>query len=143
MGYRLLKSMLATGVVLLFLQFWLGMNLNLFVSLPIRLPSNFFSYSGGDELFAHVFVGVAVFVLAGLILSYGSRLRNIRFSTLSVIGFVFALIAVAAGAAFTLRGHEDIISLGMSMSFLIVFIVFLEEYFLLEKINCRKDFSIG
>jgi hypothetical protein len=135
MGYRLLKSMLATGVVLLFVQFWLGMNLNLFVSLPMRLPSDFFSYNGGDELFAHVFVGVAVFVLAGLILSYGSRLRNIRFSTLSVIGFVFALVAVAAGATFALRGHDDIISLAMGISFLLVFAVFLAEYFLLDKIK--------
>jgi hypothetical protein len=135
MGYRLLKSILATGVVLLFVQFWLGMNLNLFVSLPMRLPSDFFSYSGGYELFAHIFVGVAVFVLSGLILSYGSRLRNIRFSTLSVIGLVFSLVAVATGATFALRGHDDIISLAMGMSFLLVFALFLAEYFLLDKIK--------
>ena len=135
MGFSLLKSMLATGVVLLFVQFWLGMNLNLFVSLPIRLPSDFFSYSGGDELFAHVFVGVAVFVLAGLILSYGSRLRNIRFLALSAIGFIFSFVAVATGATFALRGHENIISLAMGMSFLLVFAVFLAEYFLLDKIK--------
>jgi hypothetical protein len=135
MGFSLLKSMLAAGVILLFVQFWLGMNLNLFVSLPMRLPSDFFSYSGGDELFAHIFVGVAVFVLAGLILSYGSRLRNIRFLTLSTIGFAFAIIASATGATFALRGHDDILSLSMAMSFLLVFAVFLAEYFLLDKIK--------
>jgi hypothetical protein len=135
MGYSILKSMIATGVVLLFVQFWLGMNLNLFVFLPMRLPSDFFSYSGGDELLVHVFVGVAVFVLAGLILSYGSRLRNIRFSALSAIGFIFSLVATATGATFALRGHENIISLGMAMSYLLVFAVFLAEYFLLEKVK--------
>jgi hypothetical protein len=135
MGYSILKSMVATGVVLLFVQFWLGMNLNLFVSLPIRLPSDFFSYVGGDELFAHVFVGVAVFVLAGLILSYGSRTHNIRFLTLSSIGFIFAIIAPATGATFALRGHDDFLSLAMAMSFLLVFAVFLAEYFLLEKVK--------
>ena len=135
MGYSLLKKMLAIGIVLLFVQFWLGMNLNLFVTLPMRLPSNFFSYSGGDELFVHVFVGLEVFVLAGLILSYASRLRSIRFSSLSVIAFIFALVAVAAGATFALRGHEDIFSLGMSISFLIVFAVFLAEYFIIDKIK--------
>jgi hypothetical protein len=119
MGYSILKSMLGLGIVLLFVQFWLGMNLNLFVSLPMRLPSDFFSYAGGDELFAHVFVGMVVFVLAGLVLSYGSRLRSIRFLALSVFGFVLALVAVATGATFALRGHENIISLAMAMSFLL------------------------
>ena len=135
MGYSLLKSMLAVGVVLIFIQFWLGLNLNLFISLPIQLPSDFFSYSGGDVLFVHIVAGLTIFVLAGLILSYGSRLHNIRFLTLSAIGFVFAFTATISGATFTLRGHDDILSLSMAMSFLIVFAAFLASYFLVDKVK--------
>lgn len=135
MSYGLLKSMLAVGLILLFVQFWLGMNLNLFVSLPTRLPSNFFSYSGGDELLAHVVIGMTILVLAGLILSYGSRVRNIRFSALSTIGFIFALVAPATGATFALQSHGDILSLAMAMSFLIVFTIFLASYFLLDRVK--------
>jgi len=135
MGYRFLKSMLAVGLILLFIQFWLGMNLNLFVSLPTMLPPNFLSYNGGDELLAHVVIGVTILVFAGLILSYGSRLRNIHFSALSAIGFIFSLVAPATGATFALRCHDEILSLAMAMSFLIVFAIFLAEHFLLNRIK--------
>jgi hypothetical protein len=135
MGYGLLKSMLTVGLFLLFVQFWLGMNLNLFVSLPTRLPSDFFSYSGGDELLAHVVIGVTILVLASLILSYSSRLRNIPFSALSTIGIIFALVAPATGATLALCNHDEVLSLAMAMSFLIVFAVFLAEYFLLDRLK--------
>lgn len=134
MGYILLKSLIATCVILLLVEFWLGMNLNLFVSLPNPLPSNF-SYNGGAELLAHVGVGITIFVLASLILSYGSRLRNLLFTSLSAMGFVFAIVAPATGATFSLRGQDDVLSLAMAMSFIIIFAVFLSEFFLIDKVK--------
>ena len=46
MGFKLFKILLSVEVVLLFVQFWLGMSINLFVAVPLRTASNFSSYSG-------------------------------------------------------------------------------------------------
>jgi hypothetical protein len=141
MGYKVLKILLGLEVVLLFVQFWLGMNLNLFVVLPLHSPQIFSSYSGGYELLAHIISGAAIFVSAGLILSYGSRLRSWRISALSVVGFVFTIVALATGATFTLRGQDTSLSLVMAMSLLIVFAIYLSEYFLVNGLQVAgRDF---
>jgi hypothetical protein len=115
MGYKLLKILLGLQVILLFVQFWLGMNLNLFVAVPLKSPQNFSSYSGGYELLAHIVNGVTIFVLSGLILSYGSRLKSWYLSALSVVGLVFAIIAPATGATFTLSVQDNSLSIAMEI----------------------------
>jgi hypothetical protein len=135
MGYKLLKILIGLQVILLFVQFWLGMNLNLFVAVPLKSPQNFSSYSGGYELLAHIVIGVTIFVLAGLLLSYGSRLRSRYLSALSVFGLVFAIIAPATGVTFTLSGQDNSLSLAMAMSFLIAFAVYLSGFYLVDKLR--------
>ena len=103
MSLKFFKILLSVEVILLFVQFWLGMSINLFVTVPLNSASNFSSYSGGSEVLAHMFNGVLVLALAGLILSYGSRLRLIRVSALSVVGVVFGVVAAVTGAKFLFR----------------------------------------
>jgi hypothetical protein len=92
MGFKFFKIVLGVEVVLLFIQFWLGVSINLFVKLPLNTAQDFSSYSGGTEVLAHIINGIQVLALAELILSYGSRLRNARISALSALGLVFVII---------------------------------------------------
>ncbi len=135
MGYSLLKILLAVQVILLFVQFWLGMNINLFVNVPVKSPQDFGSYSGGGELLAHIVTGAAVFVLSGLVLSYGSRLRSWLISGLSMAGFAFAIIAPATGVTFVFRMQDGGLSLAMAMSFVLALIVYLSLFFLVNRLR--------
>jgi hypothetical protein len=135
MGFKLFKILLSVEVVLLFVQFWLGISINLFVAIPLRTASNFSSYSGGEEVLAHMVNGVLVLAFAGLILSYGSRLRLIRVSVLSVVGVVFAVVAAVTGATFLFRMQDDNLSLTMAVSFILVYTVCLSLFFLVEKVQ--------
>jgi len=135
MGFKFFKILLGVEVVLLFVQFWLGMSINLFVAVPLHTASNFSSYSGGAEVLAHMVNGVLVLALAGIILSYGSRLRLIRVSVLSVVGVVFAVVASVTGATFLFRMQDDNLSLAMSVSFIVVYTVCLSLFFLVDNVR--------
>ena len=135
MSFKFFKILLGVEVVLLFVQFWLGMSINLFVAVPLRTASNFSSYSGGEEVLAHMVNGVLVLALAGLILSYGSRLRLVRVSVLSVVGVVFAVVAAVTGATFLFRIQDDNLSLVMAVSFILVYTVCLSLFFLVDKVH--------
>jgi hypothetical protein len=135
MGFQAFKILLGTAVILLFIQFWLGMSINLFVSLPMYRQQDFSSYGGGQEVFAHIASGVVILVLAGLILSFSSRLRSRAVIVFSAAGLVFAVIAAATGATFLLKGQDDVLSLSMAVSFLLVFTAYLSEFHLLRKMT--------
>jgi len=135
MDFRVLKILLAAEIVLLFIQFWLGMTINLFVSLPMNTPFNFSAYSGGYEFLAHVITGLSVLLIAGVILSYGSRLKNNFVSGLAIAALVFAFIAPATGYAFALGGQDNSLSMAMAMSFLIVYTIYLSEFFMIQRIQ--------
>ena len=54
MGFKVFKVMVDVEVILLFVQFCLGMSINLFVAVPLNKPAVFSSYVGGDEVLAHI-----------------------------------------------------------------------------------------
>ncbi len=135
MGFKLIKILLGIETVLIFIQFYLGMNINLFVKIPLTTPQNFANYSGGAEVAAHIIDGILILTLASIILSYGSRLRNVWVSALSAFALGFALVAVATGATFTLRGQDGSLSLTMAMSFIMVFTIYVSEFHLVRKMQ--------
>ena len=47
MGFKAFKILLGIESILLFVQFWLGMSINLFVSMPLYTPQDFSGYAGG------------------------------------------------------------------------------------------------
>jgi hypothetical protein len=142
---KVFRILLTAEVILLFVQFWLGMSINLFVLLPPNSAQNFAGYSGGTEVLTHIISGVLILALAGLILSYGFRLKSSFITILSVLALVFASVAVSTGATFALRLRDDSLSMAMAMSFLIVFIIYFSEFYLVGKTNastvCKNNDS--
>jgi hypothetical protein len=109
--------------ILLFIQFWLGMSKNLFIMVPLSMPFNFLSYSGGVEVLAHVVNGVLVLAFAIFVLGFGVKLKISIMSKLSALGIVFVMLAIVNGFLFTFSGQNDGFSAGMAMSFLSVYTV--------------------
>ena len=137
MGFKALKILIAVEILLLFIQFWLGMYLNLFAEMPLNQDQNLSSYSG-LEVSLHIAVGVSVLVFAGLILSYGSRFRRLQITVLSAFGLVFATLAPLAGATFLFKDQDHVLSMAMAASFLIAFALYLSLFYLIEKLQSQR-----
>jgi hypothetical protein len=135
MDFKAFRIMLSLEVLLLFIQFWLGMYVNLFVNLPLYKAQDFSSYAGGQEVISHIAVGVTIFLLAGLILSYGSRLKKLQINLLATFGVVFVILAPLTGATFLFRDQDNILSMAMAISFLLAFTVYLAIFYLVDKLK--------
>ncbi len=145
MSSKIFRILLTVEIILLSIQYWLGMSINLFVLLPLTSAQNFAGYSGGNEVLAHIINGVLILAFAGLILSYGSRLKNSLISVLSIIALIFTIVAVSVGLTFALSLRDDSLSMAMAVSFLIVFIAYFSEFYLVGKkdaaANCKQETS--
>jgi len=139
MDFKAFKILLAAEVVLLFIEFWLGVSINLFVSIPKLTPLNFSSYSGGSEVLAHITNGILVIALAALIVSYSIKLRSLLISALSVVALVFAVVASERGMEFALVGHNYTLSLEMAISFLIVYTLYFIEFYVVERRSMQVE----
>ncbi len=133
MDFKRFKILLAVEAVLLFIQFYLGISVNLFVSIPVLSPFTFSSYPGGFELLAHITNGILVIALSALILKYAINLKETFISALSGAALIFVVIASERGMEYALGGHYDILSLEMAISFLTVYTLYFLEFFLVEK----------
>ena len=138
MDFKAFKILLAAEVVLLFIQFWLGVSISLFVSIPLLSPFNFSSYSGGLEVLAHIVNGIFVMALAALILIYSVRLGRIFVSALSTAALVLVIVASERGMVFALLGHDSTDSLEMATSFLAAYTIYLAMFYLAERMLPRK-----
>ncbi len=138
MGFKALRIMLGLEVLLLFVQFWLGMYVNLYVNLPVFGAQDFSSYVGGQDVLVHIAVGVSILVLAALILSYGSRLRKLQVNLLASFGLVFVILAPLTGATFLFRDQDNVLSMAMATNFLLAFTVFLTVFHLVDKLISEK-----
>lgn len=101
------KTLIVVVGILLFIQYWLGMVINLFVTIPKSDPLNFLNYSGGIEVLAHISNGVLIFIISCLIVYYSIRLTNSIFSKLSIVGIIFVLSAIISGLVFILGGMDN------------------------------------
>ena len=139
MDFKLFKILLAAEVVLLFIEFWLGISISLFVSIPKISPFNFMSYSGGSEVLAHITNGLLIIALAALIVSYGIKLKSILVSALSVAALVSAVFASERGMEFALGGHNNTLALEMSISFLVVYTLYFIELYMVERSRLQLE----
>jgi len=138
MDFKAFEILLAAEVVLLFIQFWLGVAINLFVSIPLLSPFNFSSYSGGSEVLAHIINGIFVIAFAALILVYSVRLKMIFVSALSTAALVLVIVASERGMVFALIGHDNTDSLEMATSFLAAYTIYLAMFYLAERMLPQK-----
>ena len=130
MGFKFFRILVSVEIVLLFVQFWLGMSINLFIKLPLYTALNFSSYSGGIEVLVHIINGILILSIAGIIMSYSYRLKRNDVFWLAAPGAVFAFIAIATGATFALRGQDDSLSMTMAMSFIIIYTIYLSQFYI-------------
>ncbi len=129
------KKLFVVEAILLFVQFWLGMSINLFIIVPLGSALNFLHYSGGVEVLAHIVNGVLVLAFAGVILAYGFKLKNTLISRLSVLGLIFVVVTVATGFTFALRSQDNSFSMAMAMSFLSIYTVYFSEFYLVGRMK--------
>ncbi len=136
---QFLRVLVVILLVLLAVQYELGMAVNLSPDLPSLSPFGF-SLGGvlaalqqaGSTALAHGLMGSFLWLLSvlTLILSLSSKQR--RLQIFSGLGFVFISLAATGGILFVLSGFQaDRFSEMMASSFLLSFIFyFLELYFL-------------
>lgn len=136
----LLTKLFVVAIVLLFVQFTMGMINNLFIVVPINAPFNFFGYSGGLEVLAHVINGALILAVASSIIYFSYRTHDKTVLKLSVLGVVFALSAVINGTLFleiflipAYHNIDQYFSLAMAMSFISVFAVLFTTLYLVNR----------
>jgi len=133
MDYKTLKNLITIEGTLLFIQFWLGMSVNLFIQIPAGTPLNFFGYFGGVETLAHIANGFLILIIASILLVYSIKQTNSIFSRLSIIAIVFIVIAVVIGLVFILGGLDNLFSMAMAMSFITVYTLYFYEFYLIGR----------
>lgn len=105
------------ALALLILQNVLGMDLNLFVSLP---GSESFDALLGSVpiLLFHVVNGLALLVIGGVLVAHAASLRNRLLMASSAANLAFVFLAIFFGVDFVIAGQDDALSLLMEAAFL-------------------------
>ncbi len=136
---KFLRTMVIIILILLTVQYELGMVINLGPSLPDLSPFGFSLSTISDALhqvgsvaLAHAGLGSFIALLSILILVLSLRSKSRSVQIFGSLGFLTILVAMAGGILFTLSGfQEDHYSLAMASNFILAFIsYFLELYFL-------------
>lgn len=107
-------------LVLLVLQFVLGMTANLWASIPDSQPWIVFHQAG--PIFFHTITALLLlnFSVMSLLLAIKAR----RSVALIAVGLAGVVIAFASGVAFVNAGQDDLFSFTMSLGFLLALLVF-------------------
>ena len=133
MNFDSFKKILIIGGILLFIQYWLGMVVNLFVEIPTQNQLNFLSYSGGIEVFVHIVNGVLILVIGLITILISFRLTNKLFSRLSLVAILFVAAAITSGVIYIIGGFDNSFSMAMAMSFISTFTLYFYIYYLVGK----------
>ena len=146
--FKSLRLMVVIALILLTIQYELGMDISLSPNLPELAPFGFSLTKISDALhlagpvaLAHAVLGslLALMSILTLILSLRSKIRSVQI--FGSLGFLTMLVAMTGGILFTLSGfQEDHYSLAMASNFILTFIFnFLELYFLKPDSKALKD----
>jgi hypothetical protein len=137
MDYGILRKLFVTEIALLFVQFGIGMSGNLFVIIPINGSFDFFGYSGGIDVLAHMVNGFLILLFAFLIIWYSYKAKNPLILRLSMLAVALTLTAIVCGIVFlesfsfpSLYNVGNDFSMAMAMSFLFIFAIFFSELYL-------------
>ncbi|WDL99204.1 hypothetical protein [Alicyclobacillus sp. ALC3] len=128
-GMRVVKALRYTLVATLFLfgvQFILGMLTNLYVNIP--------SLPGGDAskwvsqhstlTNVHILTGTLLLLFTIAVLVMAAMLRRGNWTVLAIAGLLSTLVSWATGAAFLSDGQQNVMSLWMSLGFLLSILVY-------------------
>lgn len=130
-GRRSLRYGIVVMLVLLLVQFIVGMYLNFYVELPDSHPGIHGSYApsipwaiagrAGIALALHVIVWILLTVGAIALLVRGILSHRKAYITGNSLGLVFILIAGSGGLTFLNRGGQDRESFMMAVGFILAF----------------------
>ena len=121
-SFRVLKAIVSTSIILLFLQLLLGMWDNLFAAFPVPAgsmnPIDQIFTEGPPLLAAHVVVGLVLGVLSIIGLIGAAFLKKRRLIALEASALISVLIAGESGIEFVLSGYqEDVYSYTMTVGY--------------------------
>ncbi len=139
--FKSLRVMVIITLILLTIQYELGMVINFSPNLP-ELPAFGFSlmkisealHQAGTVALAHAVVGSLLTLLSifTLVLSLGSRIRSVQI--FGSLGLLSLALAATGGVLFTLSGFQnDDYSLAMASNFILSFIFYFLELYLLKR----------
>lgn len=131
-NYKTLQKWIIVVGVLLFIQYWLGMVINLFAMIPNNSPLVFISYSGGFEVLAHIINGFLILIFSLIIILYSIKLTKSYFSKLSLLGTLFVISGIIMGLIFILGGMNNSFSIAMAMIFITTFSLYFYEFHLVS-----------
>ena len=138
--FRSLRVVVIFFLVVLSLQFEFGMAINLSPNLTDQPPFGFSLAQLYQTLQTvglagpiHATIGFFLLLLAivNLVLALRTRVRGVQ--VFGILGFVSVMLALATGILFTLSGFQnDGYSHGMATNFLLTFIFYFVELYLLK-----------
>jgi hypothetical protein len=129
-----LRKLFIVELVLLFVQFVLGMFVNMYETVPFAVDFTSFAYTlQGVGFGIHHYIALFVLVFAVLALASSLRLKNSLLSKLSVLGLVLLVAAYASGTALIYLEDNDLFSLAMATSFISALIVYVSAIFLARR----------
>jgi ascorbate-specific PTS system EIIC-type component UlaA len=128
-------------MILLSVQFWLGMGNNLFTILPTPPPLFTFSaaplvftnYQGGIEVLAHICFGFAVLILGVVIPPSLKQAGDHRGALLSWLAFASVASALFGGMMFAFAGQNNSFSMEMAMSFISALLVYFVALYMFDR----------
>ena len=130
-------------LVLLVIQFMVGMLINFYTQLPDAHPGTQGSYApsipwalgGGGGVTLAIHVGVAIFLLIGSIVLFLRAIMSRRkaFIVGMSAGLILILVAFSSGLTFLNRGGNDSDLLGMSLAFIFALITYGVTFYITDK----------
>jgi hypothetical protein len=141
MDYGTVRKLIAVAGILLFTEYLIGMGINLFAAIPQQTAFNFFGYTGGVEVLAHIAIGIMMVIVALAILASSIKLNNAFLSTLSLLALALIVGAVGDGALFMLLGLQNTYSMAMAIGFVLAFIVYFFEVIEVGRPQVSKNFE--
>jgi hypothetical protein len=131
--YKALRMTLHITLMLLVVEFVLGMYTALFVQFPDTLTSGnawSWSFSQSPIILAHIIFGTLLFVAALAALGLSFPVRNKAGIITAGLGFVLVLVAYMSGSIFLTNVENDAYSFTMALGFMGAFISYGVGYYL-------------
>ena len=133
-----IKKLIVVVGTLLLVQYLTGIGINLFVAIPQQTAFNFFGYSGGIEVLAHITISFLIIVAALVILISSIKLDNAILSMLSLLAFVFTVGSVGDGFLFML-GQQSTYSLIMAIGFVSAYTLYFLEVMEIGRLQVSEN----
>ncbi len=119
--FNVLRGTFLVTLILLVIQYVLGMFVNLFVQFPDSLPGGnawSWSFTHTFAIPSHVVIGTSLIVTALVALAMSVRTRHIPAILAAVFGLAMIVYAWLSGASFLSNGQQNTASIQMALGFI-------------------------